>query len=219
MPPVDTPSPPRPLILWGAAGHARVLRDAVAPAPIAAVFDRADVAPPWPEAPLHIGRDGFLAWLSARSGPPPGFAVAIGGAKGADRLEIAQWLQGHGLQPATVLHAAARCERSARIAAGAQVLMGALVGTEASVGAQSILNTGASVDHDCRIGNGCHIGPRAVLCGEIEVGDRAFVGAGATVLPKLKIGADAVVGAGAVVTEDVPAGATVAGVPARTLAP
>jgi acetyltransferase-like isoleucine patch superfamily enzyme len=43
----------------------------------------------------------------------------------------------------------------------------------------------------------------------------AVVGAGAVLLPGVVIGADSVVAAGAVVTRDVPAGATVVGVPAR----
>ena len=50
--------------------------------------------------------------------------------------------------------------------------------------------------------------------GEVVVGERAMVGAGAIVLPGVKIGADARVAANSLVTGDVPAGATVAGVPA-----
>ena len=50
--------------------------------------------------------------------------------------------------------------------------------------------------------------------GEVVVGERAMVGAGAVVLPGVEIGAGAQVAANSLVTEDVPPGATVAGVPA-----
>ena len=59
--------------------------------------------------------------------------------------------------------------------------------------------------------------PGAVLAGCVEVGAHATIGANATVLPRLRIGEGAVIGAGAAVTEDVAAGVTVAGVPARPL--
>ena len=51
--------------------------------------------------------------------------------------------------------------------------------------------------------------------GEVVIGERAMIGAGAIVLPGVEVGADARVAANSLVTRDVPAGATVAGVPAR----
>ena len=53
--------------------------------------------------------------------------------------------------------------------------------------------------------------------GEVVIGDRAMIGTKAVVLPGVRIGADAQVAANSLVTRDVPAGATVAGVPARQM--
>ena len=53
--------------------------------------------------------------------------------------------------------------------------------------------------------------------GEVVVGERAMIGAGAVVLPGVEIGANAQVAANSLVTDDVPAGTTVAGVPAEPL--
>lgn len=51
----------------------------------------------------------------------------------------------------------------------------------------------------------------------VRIGRNVWIGGGAIILPGTSIGDDAVVGAGSVVTRDVPAGATVAGNPARGL--
>jgi acetyltransferase-like isoleucine patch superfamily enzyme len=53
--------------------------------------------------------------------------------------------------------------------------------------------------------------------GEVVVGERAMVGAGAVVLPGVEIGADARVAANSLVADDVPSGATAAGVPAEVV--
>lgn len=52
----------------------------------------------------------------------------------------------------------------------------------------------------------------------IIIGRDVWIGGGAIVLPGVTIGDEAIVGAGAVVTRDVPAGARVAGNPARSIA-
>jgi acetyltransferase-like isoleucine patch superfamily enzyme len=51
----------------------------------------------------------------------------------------------------------------------------------------------------------------------VNIGANTFVGAGATILKGVTVGNSAIVGAGAVVTRDVPAGAVVAGNPAKVV--
>ncbi len=210
---------PRPLVIWGATGQAKVVAE-FAPAlgyGIVALFDNDPaLKSPFPSIPLFHGREGFERWRASSPGPAD-FVVAVGGARNAERLELIEALERAGMTAATLIHPTAFVAASARIGAGCQILAQSSVCAEVSLGAGCIVNTAASVDHECELGEGVHVGPGAVLCGCVKVGRCGFIGAGAVVMPRISIGADAIVAAGAVVSRNVAPNRTVAGVPASPL--
>ncbi len=107
----------------------------------------------------------------------------------------------------------------------AVVMMGAVVNIGAVIGEGTMVDMGAVLGGRATVGKHCHIGANAVLAGVIEpasakpvvIEDDVLVGACAVVIEGVRVGAGAVVAAGSVVIEDVPAGAVVAGVPARVI--
>jgi len=208
------------VVCWGGTGHGRVLNEALKASghSIALFVDNRSIPSPVPGVPIVEGEEGLKAWLSAFAEPGLRCAVAIGGARGDDRLHVLDRMAALGLRPFTVLHPTAYIASDASLGEGSHVLAMAVVCTRARLGRGVIVNTAASVDHDCVLEDGVHIGPGARLCGEVSVGRIAFVGAGAIVLPRVKLGAGAIVGAGAVVVGDVAPGQTVIGSPARPIA-
>ena len=121
-----------------------------------------------------------------------------------------------GFQFETVRHPAAVAS-SAVLSTGAQVMAGAVLQPGVVIGEDTIINTGALIDHDCLIGPHCHVAPGAVLSGGVRIGDGCHIGTAASVVQGVTIGAEALIAAGAVVVGDVPAGARMAGVPARAM--
>ena len=109
------------------------------------------------------------------------------------------------------------------IGEGAVIMMGAILNIGAVVGKGTMIDMGTVLGGRATVGNNCHIGAGTVLAGVVEpasatpvvIEDDVVIGANAVVIEGIRVGKGAVVAAGAVVIDDVPAGAVVAGSPAR----
>jgi UDP-2-acetamido-3-amino-2,3-dideoxy-glucuronate N-acetyltransferase len=120
-----------------------------------------------------------------------------------------------------------------RIGPFVEIQRGATIGERCKIQSHTFVCDGVHIDDEVFVGHGVMFindkRPAATTdSGELQVdGDweltpifverRASIGSGAVIMAGVRIGAGALVGAGAVVTRDVPAGKTVAGIPARAL--
>ncbi len=122
-----------------------------------------------------------------------------------------------------------------KVGAFVEIQKGVRVGNRCKISSHSFLCEGVTIEEEVFIGHGVTFindrYPRAAnadgspqtdadwKCIATTVKRGAAIGSGATILCGVVIGERATVGAGSVVTKDVPAGATVAGNPARLLRP
>jgi acetyltransferase-like isoleucine patch superfamily enzyme len=119
-----------------------------------------------------------------------------------------------------------------RVGPFVEIQRDAVIGARCKIQSHTFICSGVELEDEVFVGHGTLFIndklPRATTdAGELKTGadwellrtvveHGAALGSGVVVLGGVRIGAGALVGAGAVVTHDVSAGATVAGVPART---
>lgn len=204
----------RPVLVFGASGHGKVVADIVRAAGLE-LAGFVDDDPGRREVGLWgLPVRGWAECLALPAGPGrPAIALGIGDNRARER--VLERIVAGGFEVLTVVHPRAAVSPRARLGTGTVVMALVAVNPDADVGAGVILNTGCVVEHDCRIGDFAHLSPNSALGGGVEIGARSHLGLGAVVLPLVKVGADVRVGAGAAVTGDAPPGVTLVGVPAR----
>ncbi len=208
---------PGKVVIWGAAGHAKVAADILRlrGADVVGFID--DVNPErHGESFFGSAVLGGAEQLDAllRGGTRLAF---VGFGNNPRRLEVARTLESRGFQLVSAMHPAAVVAADVEVGAGTLVAAGAVINPGSRIGNNVIVNTRASIDHDCVVEDGAHIGPGVSVAGHVCIGRCAWLGIGAAIIDKRRVGANSIVGAGAVVIRDVPEGMVVVGVPARVL--
>jgi len=210
----------KPLVIWGASGHARVVAETLRLTGQYNIYGFLDN--------VNLERKGESFCGSRILGGNEQLDTLItlgvhhlvfGFGDCQARLNFAPQVKEKGFELATLIHPTAIISPDATIAPGSFVAPAAVVNTGSRIGENVIINTCASVDHDCDIKAGSHICPGVHLGGHVVVGQGTWVGIGAAVRDHIVIGKGSVIGAGAVVIDDIPDGVVAYGVPARVMRP
>ena len=122
------------------------------------------------------------------------------------------------IEPGAFIREQAIIEDGAVVMMGATINIGAVVGEGTMIDMNATLGgratTGKNV-HRCWRRSSWRIEPPSAS--PVVIDDNVLIGANAVILEGVHVGEGAIVAAGAIVTQDVPAGAVVAGTPAKVI--
>jgi sugar O-acyltransferase (sialic acid O-acetyltransferase NeuD family) len=209
----------RDVVIIGAGGHGRQLRD---------VIEAADRSSDAPRRVLGFLDDGQVdEELLARRGDrllgPTSLirdldvdvSVAVAVAAPPIRRRLGTAVLEAGRQLESAVHPRAVIASLVEHGPGFMLSAGAIVDTNVRCGRLCHVNFHASVGHDARLGDHVTVLPGARIGGSVTIGDDVLIATNSVIFPGVTIGDRTRVGAGAVVRKDLPADVTYIGAEPR----
>jgi acetyltransferase EpsM len=205
----------KPLVVIGAGGHSKVIRDIITSCgeyEVIAVLD---------DRYCESKTEGFIIFAPISHARQlileknPYFIIAIG--NNIVRQRIAEKLLSLSASFATIIHTSAVISPSAQLGEGTVVLPNAVINAASVIGRHVIINTSSVIEHDNVIEDYAHISPGTILTGNVQVGIGTHIGAGSTVIPGKRLGDWSIIGAGSTIISNIPDYVTVVGTPAKII--
>jgi sugar O-acyltransferase (sialic acid O-acetyltransferase NeuD family) len=207
-------------LIVGAGGFGRETASLLSALAKAGVFEAAGFADDSPslQGQTVVGLPILGPVEIARERDDLGVVVTVGSPKDyGSKRAIVERLDLDPERYVTLVHPDASIGTDVVIGRGTVILAGCVVTQGATIGDHVAMMPNVVVTHDDDIGDYAILGAAAKLGGGVRIGQGAYIGSGASIRESTVIGPGAMIGMGSVVLDDVPAGETWAGVPARRL--
>ena len=157
---------------------------------------------------------GDFDWLEAHHSDV--YATCAVGAPNHRRRLIGQAAD-LGCRFCNIIHPSAILTRWVSLGEGVIITAGCILTNQIRVGNHVHINLDCTIGHDTVLEDFTTLAPGVHVSGNVTLEQGCYVGTGANIIEKKKIGEWSVVGAGSVIVEDVPANATVVGVPGKVI--
>ncbi|UGT62630.1 DapH/DapD/GlmU-related protein [Nocardia asteroides] len=135
--------------------------------------------------------------------PPAGAQIVIAVADVGHRwMLIEEYVHGHGLRAADIVHPRSIVDRAAIRGTGNIIGPWCYLGAGAVVGSFNVINYHCTIGHHSRVGSNNFLAPDFNCGNSVTIGDRNFFGISCTVAPGVTVGDSCIFQAGLAVFED-----------------